>query len=220
MQPLKTTNMHQYGKGFKIYLQKSRRGRVCTARCHWCHRRCKPCFNYLLDENTNQMFIKILTVATCLAWRWEQGGWTSEAGKPLLTDSHVTILYFSIWEPMWMCHLFLIQPINFSFVFLGLRPQHMEVPRLGVESELKPLAYTTATAMQDLNCACHLHHSSQQCWILNPLSEARDRTPRPRGCYSDSCPLHHDGNSSKLSFKEVLPGQSPVHSAEWINSTW
>ena len=26
----------------------------------------------------------------------------------------------------------------------------MEVPRLGVKSEPKPLAYTTATAMQDL----------------------------------------------------------------------
>ena len=23
---------------------------------------------------------------------------------------------------------------------------------------------------------CDLHHSSQQCWILNPLSEARDGT--------------------------------------------
>ena len=35
------------------------------------------------------------------------------------------------------------------FFFLGLRPQHMKVPRLGVESELYPLAYTTATAMPD-----------------------------------------------------------------------
>ena len=28
----------------------------------------------------------------------------------------------------------------------------------------------------DLNCTCHLQHRSQQCWILNPLSEARDQT--------------------------------------------
>ena len=28
----------------------------------------------------------------------------------------------------------------------------------------------------DLNRVCDLHHSSQQCWILNPLSKARDRT--------------------------------------------
>ena len=36
------------------------------------------------------------------------------------------------------------------FVFLGLHPWHMEVPGLGVESELQLLAYTTATAMRDL----------------------------------------------------------------------
>ena len=60
-----------------------------------------------------------------------------------------------------------------SFSFLGPHPQHMEVPRLRVESEL---TYTTATAMPDLSHVCELHHSSWQCWILNPLSEARDRT--------------------------------------------
>ena len=37
-------------------------------------------------------------------------------------------------------------------------------------------AYTTATATWDLNHVCNLHHSSGQCWILNPLSEARDWT--------------------------------------------
>ena len=63
----------------------------------------------------------------------------------------------------------------------------MEAPRLGVQSGLQPgyLAYTTATAMPDLSrtyttaaaaatadpCrVCHLHHSSQQCWILHPLN--------------------------------------------------
>ena len=54
----------------------------------------------------------------------------------------------------------------------------MEIPRLGVASELQLPAYATATAtaMQDLSQVCNLHHSSQQHWILNPLSEARDRT--------------------------------------------
>ena len=42
--------------------------------------------------------------------------------------------------------------------FLGLHLQHMEVPSLGVESEL--LAYTTATAMPDPSRVCDLHHSS------------------------------------------------------------
>ena len=54
--------------------------------------------------------------------------------------------------------------------------QHREVPRLGRSSELQLPAYTTATAMQDPSCAYNLHHSSQQCRILSPLSEARDRT--------------------------------------------
>ena len=52
----------------------------------------------------------------------------------------------------------------------------MEVPRLGVQSELQLLAYASATAMPDPSSACDLHHSSRQCWILNPLSEARDQT--------------------------------------------
>uniref|UniRef100_A0A8D1MKD3 Uncharacterized protein n=1 Tax=Sus scrofa TaxID=9823 RepID=A0A8D1MKD3_PIG len=52
----------------------------------------------------------------------------------------------------------------------------MEVPRLGIKSELPLLAYTTATATPDPSQICDLHHSSWQCWILNPLSEVRDRT--------------------------------------------
>ena len=52
----------------------------------------------------------------------------------------------------------------------------MEVPRLGFESELQLPAYPTATATRDPSCVCDLHHSSRQRRILNPLSEARDRT--------------------------------------------
>ena len=62
----------------------------------------------------------------------------------------------------------------FIFCILGLHSQHMEVPRLGVELELQLLAYTTAKATRDLRRICNLHHSSPQCQILNPLSEARD----------------------------------------------
>ena len=62
------------------------------------------------------------------------------------------------------------------FVFLGLHLWHMEVPRLGIESELQLPAYAAAMAMRDLSCVCDLHHSSQQHQILNPLSEARDQT--------------------------------------------
>ena len=69
----------------------------------------------------------------------------------------------------------------FSFIyvficFLEPHLQHMEVPRLGVKSELQLPAYTTATAMQDPSRICDLHHSSRHYWILNPLNEARDQT--------------------------------------------
>ena len=63
-----------------------------------------------------------------------------------------------------------------SVLFLGSHLQHLEVPRLGVGAELKLLAYATATATPDQSHICHLHRSSWQCWILNPLSEARDWT--------------------------------------------
>ena len=36
-------------------------------------------------------------------------------------------------------------------IFLGLHPWHMEVPRLGVESELCLLAYATAPGTWDLS---------------------------------------------------------------------
>ena len=62
------------------------------------------------------------------------------------------------------------------YVFFEPHLPHMEVPRLGVNSELQLPAYTTATAMQDPSHICDLHHGSRQPWILNPLSEARDRT--------------------------------------------
>ena len=52
----------------------------------------------------------------------------------------------------------------------------MEVPRLVVKSKPQLLAYGTVTAMQDPSLICDLFHSSQQCQILNPLSEAWDRT--------------------------------------------
>ena len=47
---------------------------------------------------------------------------------------------------------------------------------LGPLPVVKLLAYTRATAMQDPSSVCDLHHSSRQCWILNPLSKAMDQT--------------------------------------------
>ena len=66
--------------------------------------------------------------------------------------------------------------VFFFLSFLGPHLQHMEVPRLGVQLELQLPATATATETQDPSCICNLHHSSWQCQILNPLSEARDQT--------------------------------------------
>ena len=46
-------------------------------------------------------------------------------------------------------NIFIYLFIYLLFYFLGPHPQHMEVPRLAVESELQLLASATATATQD-----------------------------------------------------------------------
>ena len=86
----------------------------------------------------------------------------------------------------------------FCFVFLGLHLQHMQVPKLGVESELKLPAYTTATAPWDPGCVCSLCHSSRQCQILKPLSEARDGTHILVDTRGVPNPLNRNGNSCIL----------------------
>ena len=77
----------------------------------------------------------------------------------------------------WLLHVLISDTTltSISFFFC-LHLQHMEFPRLGVESELQLLAYAIATATPDPSCVCDLHHSSWQHWILNLLSKARDQT--------------------------------------------
>ena len=87
---------------------------------------------------------------------------------------------------------------NYFFLFLGPHLHHIEVPRLGVESELQLLAYTTATAMQDLSYICDLYCSSWQWWFLYPLSKARDRTHILIAKSQVLNPLNHNRNSLKL----------------------
>ena len=88
----------------------------------------------------------------------------------------------------------------FSFVFLGPYPRHMEVPRLGVQSELQLPVYTRAIATQDPNRICGLHHSSWQCQILNPLIEATGQTQNLMVPSQVCQPLSHDGNSTQTIF--------------------
>ena len=62
--------------------------------------------------------------------------------------------------------------MQFFFFFLQLHAWHMEVPGPAVKWELQLPAYTT----RDLSHICDLCCSTQQCWILKPLREARDQT--------------------------------------------
>ena len=80
----------------------------------------------------------------------------------------------NVLSAIYLIYLFIYSFL--SFVFLGLLPLHMEVPRLGVQLELYLLAYARAAATWGLSHVCNLDHRSQQRQILNPLSEARDQT--------------------------------------------
>ena len=61
-------------------------------------------------------------------------------------------------------------------------------------------AKATATATQDPSRYCDLNHSSQQRWILNPLSKVRNQTRILMDTRSDSFLLSHEGNSPNFSF--------------------
>ena len=85
---------------------------------------------------------------------------------------HMVLLFLIFLRKFHTIFLFCL--FFFFLVFLGLHLQHMEVPRLGVQSELQLLAYATATF--DPSHVRDLHHSSWQCRILNWLSKTRNQT--------------------------------------------
>ena len=62
-----------------------------------------------------------------------------------------------------------------SFVFLGPPAAYGGTQARG-PIRAAAAAYTTATAARDWSRVFNLHHSSQQHWILNPLSKTRDQT--------------------------------------------
>ena len=73
--------------------------------------------------------------------------------------------------------------------------EDMEVPGLGVKSELQLLVYTTATATPGPSCIHDLCCSLQQLQIFNPLSKARDGTCNLMDTGQVLNPLIHNGNS-------------------------
>ena len=77
--------------------------------------------------------------------------------NPLGTSKVLNILFYFI----------------FSFFLRAAPVAYGSSQARGVASEL--LAYATAIAIPKVSHICKLHCSSQQCQILNPLREARDR---------------------------------------------
>ena len=67
----------------------------------------------------------------------------------------------------------------FFFFVLRLHPQHMEIPRLGVESELQLLVYTKAIARSELR----LQPTPQLMATLDPQPTERGwgSNPQPHG---------------------------------------
>jgi len=121
-----------------------------------------------------------------------------------------------------LCGIKLLADVLFCFCFLGLHLQHMEVPRLEVESELQLLAYTTAAATRDPSCVCNLHHSSWQCQILNPLSKPREVASWILvGLLLPS----HNGNClwpnilTRLSSPSEIPRNKEKNNREWAKDT-
>ena len=89
---------------------------------------------------------------------------------PSLSQYYMPFQFFCL---IWVEGFFLF---FFFFLVLGPHRWHMEVPRLRVQLEPQLPAYIIATAMPDPSHVCDPHYSSWQRRILNPLSEARDRS--------------------------------------------
>ena len=115
-----------------------------------------------------------------------------------------------VW-PVLGLHMNRIRQNELFFFFL--EGGNMEVPRLGVESELQLPTYARATATWDPSRLCDLYHSSQQHRIPDPLSKARDRTHNLMVTSRIPC---HSGNSScsDLNHNSTLAPVGPKYEVE------
>ena len=96
----------------------------------------------------------------------------------------------------------------FFFCFLGPPPQHMEVPRLGVEMELQLPASTTATATPRSEPRLQPIQQLTATPYPEPTERGQGSNPQPHGSWSDSIPLYHDGNSCHAARVDEYAGHS------------
>ena len=64
--------------------------------------------------------------------------------------------------------------------------------------------YPTAMATPDPSRSCDLHCSLLQCWILNPLREARDQTRILTETTGLNLQSHNENSTWKMIFKEQI----------------
>ena len=119
------------------------------------------------------------------------------------------------------CHVFLSSVVIFFFFsFIGLHPQHIEVPRLGVKLELQPPAYTTATSLWHSNAGTELHLQPTPQLMATPdpwpIEQGQGLNLHPHGCQSDLFPLGCNGNSTFLYLLILLPFLSRIYEHENI----
>ena len=98
----------------------------------------------------------------------------------------------------WLCHLFF-------FLFRAAPGAYGSSQARG---QIQLPAHARATAIQDPSHVCNLHHSSRQCWILNPLSEARDQTQILVDASWVHNLLSHSWNSSVPSYFTLMATQT------------
>ena len=129
---------------------------------------------------------------------------------PVTNHSHSLILPRAlgkgslILQPSSLCYM----PFTCIYLlfFLGPHPWHLEASGLQVRLEWQPPAYTTASATPDPSRICDLNCSLEQHQILNPRTEARDRTHTLTDTSWVFNPLSHNRNShTYISFHPTIP---------------
>ena len=115
---------------------------------------------YMISDIVLEHYIvSLLLLCGTVYLLWEKW-WCSTAWDQILLDLFVLFFYgciCSIWK------------------FLGWVKSELQLPAYPTEWCRNSVSYRNP-GMQDLSCICDLCCSLQQCWILNPLRKARDRT--------------------------------------------
>ena len=102
--------------------------------------------------------------------------------KKMYCDTWINKVHIQDWYQSWVAFSSVERIRNsvalkesfFFFLFVSFRATTRACGSSQARGWIR--TYTTATAMRDPSHICGLRCPSQQRWILNPLSEARDRT--------------------------------------------